>query len=109
MRSGKGTGNSPKEARPKDVALDGKWSRLYDPRRTKVKHRDVKSSGQIGEKGQAFSTPVQSAPDKLSPSQVPYYEADPSYTKEAEKALGNEEIPPAYRKQVKDYFDSLKR
>ncbi|MBW3624731.1 MAG: hypothetical protein KY468_15105 [Armatimonadetes bacterium] len=106
QRARKGIGNSPNESRPDKAA--GKWDRLYDPRRTAVKTRDVKSPGRIGEKGAAYSTDVVGAPDKVSPSSVPYYEADSAYRKEAEKALSREEVPPAYRKPVRDYFDSLK-
>lgn len=47
------------------------------------------------------------APDKPGSSSVPYYEVLPNYKKSAEKALSKEKVPPAYKKPVSKYFESL--
>lgn len=57
-----------------------------------------------------FSTgETKGAPDQPGSSSVPYYEVYSNYKKAAEKAVSKEDIPPAYRKPVTDYFDSLSK
>ena len=41
-------------------------------------------------------------------SNMPYYQAYSSSRKQAETSLNKESIPIAYKKQVRDYFDSIK-
>lgn len=70
----------------------------------------TKSSGNVGKEGMVFSAgETKGAPDAAGPSSVPYYEVYSDYKKSAEKALTKEEVPPAYRKPVKDYFESLRK
>ncbi len=38
---------------------------------------------------------------------MPYYEVIGDYSQEAEDALSHEEVPPAYRQTVREYFESL--
>ena len=47
------------------------------------------------------------APETASESRVPYYEVIGDYSQAAEDALSREEVPPAYRQTVREYFDSL--
>jgi hypothetical protein len=69
----------------------------------------TKSSANVGKEGMIFSAgETKGAPDKAGASSVPYYEVYSDYQKSAEKAMTKEEVPPAYRKPVKDYFESLK-
>jgi hypothetical protein len=69
----------------------------------------TKSSTKTGKEGMIFSAgETKGAPDKPGASSVPYYEVYSNYGKAAEKALSKEEVPPAYRKPVSDYFESLK-
>jgi hypothetical protein len=69
----------------------------------------TKSSSAVGKEGMIFSGgETKGAPDKATPSSVPYYEVSSNYKKAAEKALAKEEVPPAYKKPVSQYFDSLK-
>lgn len=49
------------------------------------------------------------APPTPGSSSVPLTQALPSYQKKAEQALSQQNIPPAERKRVKRYFDSLQR
>lgn len=70
----------------------------------------TKSSTKVGKEGIIFSAgETKGAPDKAGASSVPYYEVYSDYKKSAEKALSKEEVPPAYRKPVKDYFESLRK
>jgi hypothetical protein len=70
----------------------------------------TKSSSAVGKEGMIFTTgETKGAPDDAGPSSVPYYEVLPDYQKAKEKALAKEEVPPAYRKRVTDYFDSLSK
>lgn len=85
-----------------------KWQRFYDPRRTATTRTDVKASSALGKEGGAAAVEVKGAPDNASPSNVPYYEVYSDYRKAAEKAMNREDIPPAYRKRVRDYYDTLK-
>ena len=41
-------------------------------------------------------------------SNTPYFQAYVSSRKQAENSLNKENIPVAYKKQVRDYFDSIK-
>jgi hypothetical protein len=69
----------------------------------------TKSSTKVGSEGMVFSAgETKGAPDTPGTSSVPYYKVYGSYKKSAEKAMSKEDVPPAYRKQVKNYFDSLK-
>jgi hypothetical protein len=69
----------------------------------------TKVTGDVGPEGMVFSGgDTKGAPDQPGASSVPYYEVSSNYKKAAEKALSKEDVPPAYRKPVKDYFESLK-
>jgi hypothetical protein len=64
-------------------------------------------AGKRGEKGREMVSYTEGAPDKATAS-VPYYEVYGKYAPTAEKALSREDIPTAYKKQVKEYFDALR-
>ncbi|MHB0911834.1 MAG: hypothetical protein ACYC2Y_00125 [Armatimonadota bacterium] len=70
--------------------------------------KTVLAPSQIGESGTVFSSgETMGVPDTAAPSTVPYTEVYSEYRKAAEDALSKENVPPAYRKRVKDYFSSL--
>lgn len=79
-------------------------ARLYAPgdatKNTRVK-------GKIGKKGKETVSYTKGAPDRAAAT-VPYYEVLGQYAPAAESALNREDIPANYKKQVKDYFDSLR-
>jgi hypothetical protein len=56
--------------------------------------------------GEAISMPFLGAPEAAQGT-APFYGIYGEYHKAVEAELKNEEIPAAYRKQVKDYFDSI--
>lgn len=69
---------------------------------------DTRIGGRMQGRGDVYLTPV---PVKTAPrhsrAATPYYEVYDSYKREAEEALNKETIPPAYKQQVKDYFESI--
>lgn len=67
----------------------------------------TKLPGQVAEEGLTVSVPTQGAPEGSPPSSVPYYQVYEEYHRAAESALQREEVPPAYREQVRGYFESL--
>ena len=78
------------------------------------KTRDIKEvehvASAVGDAGMVFSAgETKGAPDTAAPASVPYTAVFPSYKKAAENALSKERVPAAYRKRVKDYFDSLQQ
>lgn len=67
-----------------------------DPQKAPGQHRP----------GEAFSIPFMGAPEEAEGA-APFYEVFGDYEKAAEKELHREEIPAAFRKQIKDYFESI--
>ena len=57
-------------------------------------------------RGEMGTRPIRSGPGH-SPATSPYYSVYESYERAASEALAKEEIPPEYRQQVRDYFESL--
>lgn len=45
---------------------------------------------------------------KEKPSKTPFFGVTPADIREAEEAIEREEIPPAFKHEVKEYFESLK-
>jgi hypothetical protein len=82
---------------------DDKYARLYAPR---GKTPDTRLRGRQNERGKETVSFFRGAPEGAAAS-VPYYEVYNAYAPAAEKALSREDIPQTYKKQVKDYFDSL--
>jgi hypothetical protein len=67
---------------------------------------DTLVRGQKG-KGPELITPFRGAPDR-SDSQIPSYAVTPAALRQAEDALAKEEVPAAYRKSVKQYFEGIR-
>jgi len=76
--------------------------------RIPAQHYDTRITGQVGDKGEAYSIQILGEPDKPGKAQVPYYKVYSDYSKIAENALDREEVPAQHRARVKDYFESLK-
>jgi hypothetical protein len=58
-------------------------------------------------KGPELVTPFRGAADR-SDSKAPYYAVTPSALRQAEDALAKEEVPAAYRKPVREYFEGIR-
>ncbi|MCC6445716.1 MAG: hypothetical protein IT210_19960 [Armatimonadetes bacterium] len=92
-------------ARPRETA---RFERLYAPDHIATRKLDTKVAGKMGPKGKMASAFVRGAPEKAGALR-PYYEVETRYRRAAEQAMRRESVPPAYRKQVKDYFEALRR
>jgi hypothetical protein len=99
---GPGDGQAQYDANASHQVNRGEASRIP------AQHYDTKIPGQIGDSGEAYSVSILGEPDQPGKAKVPYYEVYSDYQKSAESALDREEVPPAYRDKVKDYFTSLK-
>ena len=84
---------------------DDKYARLYTP---DGKTPDTRVTGKRGDKGRETLSFTRGAPDRAASANTPYYEAYSRYAPAAESALNRDDIPATYKKQVKDYFDSLR-
>lgn len=83
---------------------DDKFARIYAP---DGKNPNTRVKGQRGDKGKETVTFMKSAPGKADAS-TPYYEVYEKYAPAAEEAVKRDDIPANYRRQVREYFDSLK-
>lgn len=97
---------------PRDRQADlrpGKRSRfeqVYAPERVASNRLDTQVRGKRG-KGKSDYSTVRGAPEQSSAAR-PYYEVYSTYQRTAEEALAREDVPAAYKKHVRDYFDSLR-
>lgn len=74
-----------------------------------AKTPNAKVNGQRGKTNAPIATiTTLGDPDKGASSATPYYEASATTRRASEGALGKENIPAPYRKQVKDYFDAIR-
>jgi hypothetical protein len=85
-------------------AKNDQFNRLYAP---DGKMNNTRVTGKRGDKGKETVQFIKGAPDKAD-SKVPYYEVYGNYAPAAESAMSREDIPANYKKQVKDYFDSIR-
>jgi hypothetical protein len=81
---------------------------LYAPRETAVNGapQGVRSALQPGQPGTLIGSTM-GAPDQTTKTRVPYYEVVGDYHRAAEAALAREEVLPAHRVTVRDYFQAL--
>ena len=63
-------------------------------------------SGNRSQQGDELQLNMTGDPDPAQ-SSSPYYKAYETSKKQAESTLDKESVPAAYKKQVKDYFDSI--
>ena len=60
------------------------------------------------EKNPGVTLMFKGEPERGAKTAIPYYEAYSRQRKVAENAVNKENIPAPYRKQVKEYFESIK-
>jgi hypothetical protein len=70
--------------------------------------RDSLVRGNPDPKGPQSSRSYKDQPD-MNPSRAPAYTASPEFRRKTEAAMRREEIPASYRRQVKEYFDSIRQ
>jgi len=107
-KSGHGGGHGQPGGQPGASGGVGGWGGFRPPAGapTPSKKLDTMVKGVKG-KGPELVTPFRGAPDR-SNSQTPYYSVNPTALRQAEDALSKEEVPAAYRKSVKHYFEGIR-
>jgi G:T/U-mismatch repair DNA glycosylase len=106
-KAGSGLGIGPDTGSQKSIPPDAEAAKLYAPRETATSGSLQEVPGQVNPRGEMFTITEKGAPATSSKSRVPYYEVLPAYSKAAEEALQREEVPPAYRAMVREYFKAL--
>jgi len=102
-----GMGIGPDRGSQKSIPPDAEAASLYAPRTTETSGTKERVHGQVRPQGEMLATTEKGAPLSVSESRVPYYEVIGDYSKAVEEALAREEVPPAYRGTVREYFDAL--
>ena len=102
-----GLGIGPDQGSQKSIPPNAPAASLYAPRTTATSGSVERVPGQVRPQGEMMAITEKGAPEKVTESRVPYYEVLPEYSKAAEEALSREEVPPAYRGTVRDYFNAL--
>jgi len=70
---------------------------------------NAKTPGKRGsEQNPGVTLMFKGEPERGAKATIPYYEAYSRQRKVAESAVNKENIPAPYRKQVKEYFESIK-
>jgi len=91
----------------KEIPPNAPGTQLFAPRQSENPGDLERVRAHINPQGPMLSTTEKGAPPLGGPSRVPYYEVISDYSKTAEEALAKEEVPPAYRGTVRDYFRAL--
>lgn len=103
-RTGLGVGPGDSQGRP---SANDPAARLYAPRSTPTSGTSTRVPSLLRPGGEMAAMGGRGAPDRVSPLRVPYYEVVGDYSRAAEEALSREEIPPADRAVVRNYFEAL--
>jgi len=89
------------------IGMGGSTGELRNP---PVDFVDENLGGKLDPKAPMLvSVTVRGAGDAEEMLKTDYSEVLPSFEQEAEAALEKEEIPPAYREYVRQYFEELKK
>jgi len=91
----------------KAIPPNAPGTQLFAPRQSENPGDLERVRAQINPQGPMLATTEKGAPPTGGASRVPYYEVISDYSKTAEEALAKEEVPPAYRGTVRDYFRAL--
>lgn len=85
-----------------------RFGRLYTPNGGRIPA--TRLTGKRGNKGRETVSYFRdgAAAAEQAESSVPYYDVYERYAPAAESAMNREDIPTAYKKQIKDYFEALR-
>ena len=79
---------------------------MWSDRLPKTQKKLDRVTGKMGDQGEVEQLPTRTEAQG-GPVRTPYYEVYESYKKDAEDAISKEAVPPAYKRPVKEYFESL--
>jgi len=106
-RSGSGMCIGPDDGSQQSIPPNADPASLYDPRQTETSGDAQRVRARVRPQGPMLTITEKAPPVMISGSEVPYYEVIGEYSRVAEEALAREEVPPLYRKTVREYFDAL--
>jgi hypothetical protein len=84
-----------------------RWADVWSDRIPDARKKIDRVKGKMTEDGQAEKLETRGEA-RGGVARTPYYDVYPSYKREAEDAIARENVPPAYRDSVKQYFDRIK-
>jgi hypothetical protein len=84
-----------------------RWEDVWTDNLPNTQKKLSRIKGKYGDNGETEQLATRTEAKGGSAS-TPYYEVYESYKKDAEDAVSKENVPPAYKQPVKDYFESLK-
>ncbi|PQV63195.1 hypothetical protein B1R32_11420 [Abditibacterium utsteinense] len=103
VQKGGGVSNKKSERTGDKRRYEDVWSDRLPKTRAKID----RIKGKWGGSGEIEQMPTKGE-GKGGQVKTPYYEVYESYKRDAEEAVGRENVPPAYKQPVKDYFESIK-
>lgn len=83
------------------------WPEDWAKKLEKSMQKHSKVSGKMGDKGDVLPMNEKKQLPQADNPKSSYFKVYESAKKEAEDAVAKENIPPAYKEQVKNYFESL--
>lgn len=83
------------------------WADEWSDRLPKTRKKLDRITGKMGSSGEVEQLPTRTEA-KGGQVNTPYYDVYENSRKDAEDAVSREQVPPALKQPVKDYFDSLK-
>ena len=84
-----------------------RWQDVWTDCLPKTRQKIDRITGKLGDSGEMQQLPTKTEA-KGGTATTPYYNVYESYKKDAEDAVAKDNVPPAYKQPVKDYFESLK-
>ncbi len=84
-----------------------RWQDVWTDRLPKTHQKIDRITGKLGDSGEMQQLPTKTEA-KGGTARTPYYNVYESYKKDAEDAVAKDNVPPAYKQPVKNYFESLK-
>ena len=84
-----------------------RWADIWSDRLPKTRKKVDRIKGKYNNEGESEQLQTQGE-GQNGQVRTPYYDVYESYRRDAEDAVAKEQVPPAYKQNVKDYFENLK-
>jgi hypothetical protein len=102
----RGKGGGVSNMKSKSTGDKRRWEDVWSDRLPKTSKKLERIQGKMGSNGEVEQLPTRTEAEG-GPVKTPYYEVYESYKKDAEDAVSKETVPPAYKRPVKEYFESI--
>lgn len=107
IKGGQGAGGGISKQRIGQSNDSRKWADVWSDRLPQARQQTDRIKGQMGQNGESERLQTRGEA-KGGAARTPYYDVYESYKRDAEDAIARENVPPAYRDSVKQYFDRMK-